>query len=234
MFFEHDASIGSRGHAFATEHYSGEDLIMTANTRLCWIKYCAERVWYFSPNAKIFLCVRNPIERFYSHWSFLRNKLCGREHRGFDEVVRGSISSFDPHAFWEESEIIPKSDRYAGYYIDHLLHCGLYSEAYRRYARFYGPENIMIVPVGSLEKKRLGIFRHIGMDGSLALPDKKVKIDKRWPSIDRESSMNAEQIWKKYPRSYEMLYTFYHPHNVDLSRHLPNNEDAIEILGAEL
>lgn len=233
MFFEHDASYGEKGHVFATEHYDGEDLIMTANTRLCWIKYCAERVHYFSPDAKIFLCIRNPIERFYSHWSFLRNKLCGREHRGFDEVVRESIASFNPYAFWDESEIIPKSDRYAGYFIDHLLHCGLYADTFRRFARYFGSQNIMIIPVGSLTERRHFIFRFLGLDDQEASEDKKVKIDSRWPSVRREAPMNRSEIWQNYPRAYEMLHTFYHQHNRDLNDYL-DDAVSLDILDARL
>jgi hypothetical protein len=69
FFFEAEYELGLdfyRRRYFG--HWSAEPVIGDARHRNLYLPFVAKRIFAINPQAKLVICVRNPIERAYSHW----------------------------------------------------------------------------------------------------------------------------------------------------------------------
>lgn len=69
FFFEAEYELGLehyRKRYFS--HWNGEPITGDARHRNLYLPFIAKRIAALNPNAKLVICLRNPIERAYSHW----------------------------------------------------------------------------------------------------------------------------------------------------------------------
>lgn len=94
----------------------------------------AKEIFQYNPNAKIIICLRNPVSRAYSH--FLMDKKVGRVSN--DSFLNIAIKEFNsPDKLWGENPL----------YID----LSLYYPQVKRYYDIFPSENILVLNFNSLE-----------------------------------------------------------------------------------
>tara|TARA_B100000073_G_scaffold78256_1_gene59248 strand:+ start:526 stop:1281 length:756 start_codon:yes stop_codon:yes gene_type:complete len=112
-----------------------------------------QRIWSYNPAIKLILCLRNPIDRAYSHWAM--------------EVKRGWDSLTFEEAIEQEEErckeALPHQHRIYSY-----ISRGFYSEQIRRMWSFFPREQTLILRQEELsknvEKTLRKVHRFLGVD----------------------------------------------------------------------
>ena len=114
------------------------------------------RIWHYNPAMKIILCLRNPIERAYSHWAMERAR--GMESLDFLPAVKQEQQRC--------REALPLQHRVYSY-----LDRGYYSEQIRRLWHFYPPEQTLILRHETLrDQPKATLNRLFDFLGIAALP----------------------------------------------------------------
>ena len=120
---------------------SHEKWIGEASVSYFFYKACAERIKLYSPESKIILIVRHPIDRAYSH--YLMDKRLGFVKADFEDIVK-KPTSHEKH-------------------YDQYIQQGFYSQKIEEYQNQFG-ENLLILPwQGNLELSLKKIFHFLNI-----------------------------------------------------------------------
>ncbi|KAA3645144.1 MAG: sulfotransferase [Bacteroidetes bacterium] len=120
---------------------SHEKWIGEASVSYFFYKACAERIKLYSPESKIILIVRHPIDRAYSH--YLMDKRLGFVKADFEDIVK-KPASHEKH-------------------YDQYIQQGFYSQKIEEYQNQFG-ENLLILPwQGNLELSLKKIFHFLNI-----------------------------------------------------------------------
>jgi hypothetical protein len=97
-------------------HHQAGDICGEATPIYMYWKPAAERIWRYNPNMKLIFCLRNPVDRAYSHYMMERKR--GYEKRDFSHAIRlGRLRCF--RAFPLQHRIYSYVER--GYYSRQIL-----------------------------------------------------------------------------------------------------------------
>lgn len=117
--------------------YSGEKYILDASTINQVLHYSPERILQMSKNPKIIMCIRDPIDRAYSHWRMLSSWRPGRVHKFFNDAMIANIKAFNPNKFMLESDFVPYLEPKGECYKDSFIEQGLYGHNLSFYYDIY-------------------------------------------------------------------------------------------------
>ena len=121
-------------------------LLGDATPIYCYWQPCMQRIWNYNPNMRIVLCLRNPVERAFSHWTMEHN-------RGWDSLTF-------PEAIKEEEsrcrEALPLQHRVYSY-----VSRGFYSEQLRRLWHFFPKSQTLILRHDDLADDCLAVLKNI-------------------------------------------------------------------------
>jgi len=113
----------------------------------------AERIWKYNPKIKLFVLLRNPVERAFAHWNMQRFK--GREPLDFFDAVRE-----------EKTRIAgaPPTEARRFAYIDR----GFYAQQLERLLKFFPREQVKVVKFEEFNDKQretlVSIFSFLGLE----------------------------------------------------------------------
>ncbi|MFN0275513.1 MAG: sulfotransferase domain-containing protein [Chitinophagales bacterium] len=142
------------------EHYKklfknvkNEKAIGELSTSYLFSSVAAEEIKKHLGNVKIIICLRNPVERAYSHYRM--------------NIWTGNNNEFDFYkALLEDYHHIPKAWGNAHLYVE----IGFYYEQVKRYIDMFGRENVKIVFTEDLKKNATNtlkeLYEFIGVDNS--------------------------------------------------------------------
>lgn len=108
------------------KNHKNEKFIGEASTGYLYSKNAAEQIYNFNPNAKIIMCLRNPIERAFSHWKM--------DYRSGRSTSSTFIRDMD-------IDFAIKDDSWGGE-SQTLVQIGLYAEQVKRYFQLFDNNNI--------------------------------------------------------------------------------------------
>lgn len=142
------------------EHYSkyfpsfeGQDFIGDANPNVFVLPWAAERIKKINPETKIIICLREPAERCFSHWSFFHNMRPGREPESFPSVICGiNKHDFNLDKFNYEGDYIMSKCPMWGNYIRTYLETGCYSHYIKNFMLHF--ENVHFVVFEDLKQNK--------------------------------------------------------------------------------
>ena len=123
--------------------WNGEKIIGEASVDYLYYSECADDIKKYSPNAKIIIMLRNPIDRAYSAYMHLIRDV--RENQTFEEALK-----------LEESRI---KNNYS--FIWRYKQVGLYSNQVKRYLEIFGKNNVKIIIFGDFMKNTDLILKEI-------------------------------------------------------------------------
>jgi hypothetical protein len=94
FFLEAEYELGlEHYHRRYFSHWNGEPIIGDARHRNLYLPFVAKRIAALNPNAKLVICVRNPIERAYSHWWHWYAR--GIEDLDFEQAVQEDLARIE-------------------------------------------------------------------------------------------------------------------------------------------
>ena len=125
-----------------------------ASVDYLYYRETAEDIHSFNPEAKILICLRNPIDRAYSGYTDHRRS---RETLSFHEALRAEESRTEYEFIWQYKKL------------------GLYYESVKHFLDVFGPDQVMIVLFEDI-KARLGdtiggICRYLGVDDTYRIEE---------------------------------------------------------------
>ena len=131
-------------------------LLGDATPIYCYWQPCMQRIWNYNPHMRIVLCLRNPVERAFSHWTMENN-------RGWDSLTfREAIKQEDSRC----REALPLQHRVYSY-----VSRGFYSEQLRRLWHFFPKSQTLILRHDDLANDCLAVLKNIhrflGLDHEL-------------------------------------------------------------------
>ena len=146
----------------------------------CFLPYVAERIKKHYPDAKLILCLRDPVERAFSSWLMATG--LGRERLSFDEVMEKSermletmkrtLTGGDAEKFWIENN---PNAKFAPLEITSII-AGQYAEMLKLYYRYFNPEQIKIILFEdlktNLDSTLSDVFGFIGVNPDFIVPNK--------------------------------------------------------------
>jgi hypothetical protein len=114
-------------------HWSGEPIVGEARHRNLYMPYTPERIFRYNPEARLIVCVRNPVERAASHWWHWYSR--GIERASFRESIemdweriQAGVTYEDPAAQEVYARTLDPGGKGAlrtyldsGYYFDQVL-----------------------------------------------------------------------------------------------------------------
>ncbi len=146
------------------QSYKGERIIGEARHRNLYLPYVPQRIKELSPEAKIIIILRNPIERAYSHWWHWYSRK--EENLSFEEALYEDLKRIKKGIlfFGEEGEKLWKKNfdfktgknEYRTY-----LDSGYYAEQIKRYFNLFPKENIKIIFSDDLFKEPQKILEDV-------------------------------------------------------------------------
>ncbi|HYK43524.1 MAG TPA: sulfotransferase [Parafilimonas sp.] len=173
----------SKGMDFYAQFFEGaqKDQVLGETTpTYCFLPYVAERIHKHYPNAKLLLCLRNPVERAFSSWLMATG--LGRERLPFDAVMEKSKRMYNqmketlagPGAeeFWIENN---PNAKFAPLEITSII-AGEYAQMLKLYYRYFKPGQIKIIRFEDIYKNLdptlSDIFSFLGVDPNFVVPNK--------------------------------------------------------------
>lgn len=176
-------------------------IFLDANPHVSWIPYCAERIKMVSPNAKILMTVRNPIERMYSHWRLLVGMRPGREVRSFPEFVNASEHFFNTGRISGERDLIPFHDGKKEFYVDYFMFANMYAEIYTRFRSLFREIAVVKTEDVSGAQSFLSSFLGLGETTSNMLSAGiRTTVESKWEMYRATApEMSADEIQERYP-----------------------------------
>lgn len=126
--------------------------VLDASTIYLWSRAAVDEIGSHSPDAKIIVCLRDPVDRAYSHYMWHRTH--GVEEMSFEEAIRAEADR-------EAAKWSPRWRYFA---------LSLYADALQRYLRAFGKDRIIVVLYDNLstawgnEVDRLSEFLGINLD----------------------------------------------------------------------
>ena len=112
----------------------------------CYWQPSMQRIWSYNPNMRIILCLRNPVDRAYSHWSMEHNR--GWDKSPFPEAIKDEASRC--------REALPLQHRVYSY-----ISRGFYSEQLRRLWSFFPQNQTLILRHDDLSDNFLTVLQRI-------------------------------------------------------------------------
>ncbi len=174
-----------RGPDYYTSYFKegvNKKIIGESTPTYCFLPYVAPRIRNLLPEAKLIICLRNPLDRAFSSW--LMKTGLGTETLPFDismdicikklDYTKKMLAGKDGEKYWIENnnnhsakdELRPRT-----YIIG-----GLYSEMIKHYLQFFPAEQLKIIFFDELTKDLNGqlseIFGFLGADPGFIVPDK--------------------------------------------------------------
>lgn len=154
-YFWHDTNY-SKGINELTKHLplkTNEKIILAGNVNDLFFDVSAERIHALSPEMKLIICLRNPIERAESAYRHALER--GFEKRTFREAIQEELSG---------KRYINLLDQVAKDYIAH----GNYGEQIARYLNLFGRDQLHVVLFEDLKQQPelvvRGIFQFLAID----------------------------------------------------------------------
>ena len=136
--------------------YKENMLLGDATPIYCYWQPCMQRIWNYNPNMRIVLCLRNPVERAYSHWTMEHN-------RNWDSLTFAEAIKYEDSRC---REALPFQHRVYSY-----ISRGFYSEQLRRLWQFFPKTQTLILRHDDLAKDSLAVLecihRFLGLDREL-------------------------------------------------------------------
>lgn len=106
---------------------SGERYALDGSTIYLWSKSAPRRILELSPDAKVIICLRDPVDRAFSN--YMQHRMERREHLGFLDAIRAEAhrkkASWSP--FWLYTEL------------------SMYADSLERYFSLFGPDRVLVV-----------------------------------------------------------------------------------------
>lgn len=160
MYFEKEYVYGNKFYMnkYFSHCANREKLFGEARVFNLYIEYVSDRIKLECPKAKIIIMIRNPIDRAYSDWNFLRSMRPGREPRSFEEAINDNLDSFNPNLWRSEKDWVSNLDSIgAASYDDSYLELGMFSKHIKRFKEdfdtmVYSLDDIIENPIGILSK----------------------------------------------------------------------------------
>jgi hypothetical protein len=142
-----------KGYQNLFEGSQGYRAVGDASPGYLWDVNAPRMIHEVSPNARIIIILRDPIERAQSH--YLRMKWWGFDPLSFPEAIKRDNSQ-STDGWWNKFLYVET---------------GLYYEQVKRYLELFGKEQVGIYLFADLEKDTKGVVtaiaRHIGLDPAL-------------------------------------------------------------------
>jgi hypothetical protein len=162
-------------------HYEGEPAVGEASAGTLGNPEVSERVYDALPNVKLIFVLRDPIERIFSHYRFLRRVGGLEEWRGVDGTVSFSKLIRAEGTEWCETHV----------------GLGMYHKHLTRFEQYFDREQMLILLFGDLKRTPSEvvekIFQFVGVDPSFQ-PDLGVHNSSRSPRFERLHQL-ATSLW---------------------------------------
>lgn len=195
-------------------HWAGERIVGEARHRNLYMPYVAERIHRFNPDARLIICVRNPVARAISHWwhrfSNDREQLSLRKSIEMDwkRIEAGLFyDAFTNQEFYEQT-LNPDGKGYLRTYLD----SGYYYDQIQRYLILFPKEQLRIILFEDfvIDPARIvtDLFAFLG-----AKPGYAHLID--YTPLNQSSPGMLEHVDRE---TIEWLVEHYRPHNQQLSQ----------------
>lgn len=181
-FFSHEYE---KGISFYLDYFStagNAKAIGEATPSYCFLPFACDRIKLHYPGMKWILCLRNPAERAFSHWSMLWAR--GVEKASFKEAIEineGQLASVtfegeDGAALWNNrSKNIDKGEKWPRIY----LQPGMNAAIIQRLREQFGRENVYYYFMDDLKTDFDGtlkkLFQFLGVDDQFRVPEKQEK-----------------------------------------------------------
>jgi hypothetical protein len=153
-----------------------------ATPAYCFLPFACDRIKFHYPDIKLILCIRNPIERAFSHWLMLWAR--GTERAGFREAVEINYKQLSFMDFagnkgaelWNErTQNINKGEKWPRIY----LQPGMYGDMIKRLQAQFGQKQLYYYFMDDLKKDfdstLKKIFAFIEVDNSFQIPERREK-----------------------------------------------------------
>jgi hypothetical protein len=118
------------------EGFEGQSRIGEATSTYLYSRQAAQRIYSFSPNCKIIMMLRNPVDMVLS--------LHAQRLKEGDETIYDIEKAFDAEADRRKGKFIPASFNYPKEYLLYRDY-GKYAEQIKRYISIFGEEKIHVV-----------------------------------------------------------------------------------------
>ena len=181
-FFTHDYE---KGIAFYEEYFrdaANAKAIGEATPSYCFLPFACDRIRLHYPNIKLILCIRNPMERAFSHWLMLWAR--GVEKASFREAMeinnkQLSYVTFEGKegaALWNErAKNIDKGEKWPRIY----LQPGMYASMIKKLQTQFGQNQLYYYFMDDLKTNfdatLKDLFDFLGVDNSFRIPEKREK-----------------------------------------------------------
>jgi hypothetical protein len=150
--WQHPEQIISTYHAFFQDAPAGK-LWGEATPIYSYWRPAMARIWAYNPAMRVILCLRNPVERAYSHWAM-------ETGRAWDAVPFANAIASEPERC---RSALPEQHRVFSY-----VSRGFYSEQLRRLWSFFPKEQTLILRQEQLLEDPSGtlaaVHQFLGMD----------------------------------------------------------------------
>jgi hypothetical protein len=160
VYFSRDETY-AKGESYLNQFFhqcNKAEKLGTADVRLLTSTRAPQRVHAYNPNARLIVCLRDPVERAFSaYWMAIRN---GWEYSRitFEEAMNRELNS--DH---EADENLPENAFHR-----HYIRNGLYYTQMQKWLQYFGEDNIMLIRDDSLKENATkvlkDIFTFIGVD----------------------------------------------------------------------
>jgi hypothetical protein len=194
-FFSYDG-LWSRGIDWYADQFDGLDahVLCDASPSYLPAREAPARLAGTVPQARLVALLRDPVERAYAHYWWLRN--WGAEDREFLDVVRAEVTG----------ELTPLGCVDPSRYVDHL----------ERYAAHFPREQLLVLAFDELSSDPAGMFGQVcdfaGLDrvvptsvGTAYNPSAQVRSRRLW----RWAGRRRERSWRDLPRGVDRLLVRY-------------------------
>jgi len=142
-------------------HHMGETVIVDASTINLVLRYSAERIFRTNENAKIIVCIRNPWERAFSHWSMLKSWRPGRVRNRFIDEMKANLKTFNPYKFSVEGDFVPYLEEKGECYLPTLIEQGIYEHSLNEYEKFFQENEIHIISLKDIKDNGVATYKRL-------------------------------------------------------------------------
>lgn len=194
-FFSYDG-LWSRGLDWYADQFAGLDAAVLCDASPSYLpsRDAPARLAGAAPGARLIALLRDPIDRTYAHYWWLRN--WGAEDRSFLDVVRAEVTG----------EITPLGCVDPSRYVEHL----------ERYATHFPREQLLVLAFDDLSQDPAGTFRRVcdfaGIEpvvpssvGTVYNPSAQVRSRRLW----RWAGGGRMRSWRELPRGVDRLLVRY-------------------------
>jgi hypothetical protein len=164
FFFEAEYELGLEHYRRKYfKHWNGEYIIGDARHRNLYLPFVAQSIWNVNPQAKLVVCIRNPIERAYSHWWHWYSRKI--ESLGFEQAVQEDIERIQanwrtetPHEIAVYKEVLDSTGK--GIYRSYI-DSGYYYRQICRYLDYFPNDQIKIILFDDLQQRPYFVIKEL-------------------------------------------------------------------------